>query len=332
MLTDVRRVFMELSFPLSEADIPPCAGIMSLMQDSQYTLEETLVPTDLEPLYAEQAAEASALYTTKRANDLDGATWTRYSISIWSDLRKNAEEAALKHPAMFPMALPARLIECFTRRGMTVLDPFMGVGSTLLAAKRLGRHGIGIELNPEYAQIAEQRLNTLTLEQEWADELNTTMNRIYVADANNIDQLVAPESVDLVVTSPPYWDILLEKRTADYKPIRHYGDEEKDLGKIRDYHQFLGALQAIFRKVHAVMKPGAYCCVVVMDIRKKNRFYPFHSDLASSLEEIGFVYDDLIIWDRRHEYNNLRPLGYPAVFRVNKVHEFILILQKAEGK
>ncbi|BCW96652.1 MAG: site-specific DNA-methyltransferase [Fimbriimonadales bacterium] len=302
------------------------------MHDSLYPAEEALAPDDLERVYAEQAAEASALYTARRANDLDGATWTRYSISIWSDLRKTPEEASLKHPAMFPMALPARLIECFTRQGMTVLDPFLGVGSTLLAAKRLGRHGIGIELNPEYARIAEQRVNTLTLEQEWDDQPLSVTSQIHVADANDVDQLIPPESVDLVVTSPPYWDILLEKRTADYKPIRHYGDAAKDLGKIRDYRQFLHALQQIFRKIHAVMRPDAYCCVVVMDIRKKNRFYPFHSDLASSLEEIGFVYDDLIIWDRRHEYSNLRPLGYPAVFRINKVHEYILIFQKAEGE
>lgn len=132
---------------------------------------------------------------------------------------------------MFPMALPARLIECFTRQGMTVLDPFLGVGSTLLAAKRMGRHGIGIELNPDYARIAEQRVNTLTLEQEWDDQPLSVTSQIHVADANDVDQLVPPESVDLVVTSPPYWDILLEKRTADYKPIRHYGDEAKDLGK-----------------------------------------------------------------------------------------------------
>jgi len=58
------------------------------MHGSLYPLEETLVPTDLEPLYEWQAAEALALYAAKRANDLDGATWTRYSISIWSDLRK----------------------------------------------------------------------------------------------------------------------------------------------------------------------------------------------------------------------------------------------------
>lgn len=298
------------------------------MNRPTFSLEEQELPLDLEPLYAEEVSEAAALYEAKRANDLDGGTWTRYSISIWSDIRKTPEEAALKHPAMFPAALPARLIECFTRRGMTVLDPFVGVGSTLVAAKRLGRHGIGIELNPEYAQIAESRLKALTLEQEWDESAEEVCCRVYTGDANDLDQFVEPESVDLVVTSPPYWDILLEKRTADYKPIRHYGDEAKDLGKIRDYDQFLSAIQAIFRKVYATLKPGAYCCVVVMDIRKKNRFYPYHSDVAQRLQEIGFVYDDLIIWDRRHEYNNLRPLGYPSVFRINKVHEFILIFQR----
>ena len=101
-----------------------------------------LLPIDLETLYEEnEVAEAAAPYTAKRANDLDGATWTRYSISIWSDLRKTSEEVALKHPAMFPSALAARLIECYTRKGMTVLDPFLGVGSTLMAGKQLQRRG-----------------------------------------------------------------------------------------------------------------------------------------------------------------------------------------------
>ena len=65
-----------------------------------------------------------------------------------------------------------------------------------------------------------------------------------------------------------------------------------------------------------------------MDIRKKNKFYPFHSDLANRMVEIGFSFEDIIIWDRQHEYNNMRPLGYPYAFRVNKVHEYILIFKK----
>lgn len=290
------------------------------------------LPIDLETLYEDdEVAEAAAPYAAKRANDLDGATWTRYSISIWSDIRKTADEAALKHPAMFPSALAARLIECYTRKGMTVLDPFLGVGSTLIAAKQLQRNGIGIELNPEYARIAENRLKTLSLDQEWSEDHQPLQLQVIVGDANDLDQFVPPESIDLVVTSPPYWDILLEKRTADYKPVRHYGEEENDLGKIRDYEQFLLALQKVFCKVYQSLRQGAYCCVVVMDIRKKDRFYPYHSDLAQRMQEIGFTYDDLIIWDRRHEYNNLRPLGFPSVFRINKVHEFILVFQRQSG-
>lgn len=261
-----------------------------------------------------QVAESGIEYlSVRRANDLDGRDWTRYSISIWSDLRKTKEEQAIRHPAMFPMALPMRLLECFTREGMTVLDPFVGVGTTVVAAQKLNRNGIGIELNPEYVEIAISRPQQQTL---------------YRDDARRVAQLVSPESVDIVITSPPYWDILLERRTADYKPIRHYGEEENDLGKIADYDTFIEELAVVFRGCYQVLRPGGYCCIVVMDLRKKGRFFPFHSDLAYRLQKDGYIWEDLIIWDRRHEYNNLRPLGYPFVFRINKVHEYILILKK----
>jgi DNA modification methylase len=131
-----------------------------------------------------------------------------------------------------------------------------------------------------------------------------------------------------VITSPPYWDILLQRRTADYKERRHYGDAQGDLGKVPGYEDFLSALRQVFEQVAIALGPGKYCCVVVMDVRKKNRFYPLHADVAAMMQGLGFLFDDVIIWDRRHEYNNLRPLGYPYRFRINKVHEFILIFQK----
>lgn len=220
---------------------------------------------------------------------------------------------------MFPAALAGRLIECFTQRGMVVLDPFVGIGSTLLAAKQTGRRGIGIELNPAYAEIARQRLKTKGL----FDAEEEVECEVHTGDARRLLDFVPAGSVDLVVTSPPYRNILLEKRTADYNPVRHYGDEDNDLGKIADYNQFLEELQKIFALVYETLRQGGYCCVVVMDIRKKDRFYPYHAELAWKMQDIGFVWDDLIIWDRRQEYNNLRPLGYPHVFRINKVHEYV---------
>lgn len=277
-----------------------------------------LEPQPPEPPSPEHAAPR------RRANDLDGKTWTRYSISIWSDIEKTAEERALKHPAMFPVALVERLITVFTNHHQTVIvDPFAGVGSTIVAAQRLGKHGIGIELNPTFAELARARCTQPTL---FTEQDGTAT--IHTANALDTATILAHQSVDFVVTSPPYWNILNQKRTADYKAIRTYSDADADLGNIADYGEFMQQIQRVFAGVYQVLRNGSYCCVVVMDIRRKNRFYPFHSDIATMMQAIGFIYDDLIIWDRRHEYNNMRPLGYPSVFRVNKAHEFILIFQK----
>ena len=259
----------------------------------------------------------------KRANELDGKTWLKYSISVWNDIKKTKEETDLKHPAMFPSLLACRLIKCFaTQEARLIADPFVGVGSTLVAAKELGKDAVGIEVSREFAKIAENRVNQ-TIPFEGPSEI-----KIHVADSRELYKYVPPNSVDMVITSPPYWDILLEKRTADYKEQRDYGEMEADLGKIRNYEKFLLELRKIFEQVYVVLKPRSYCCVVVMDIRKKNRFYPYHRDISLLMEDIGYIFDDMIIWDRGQEYNNLRPLGYPSVFRINKIHEFILIFQK----
>jgi DNA modification methylase len=132
------------------------------------------------------------------------------------------------------------------------------------------------------------------------------------------------------VTSPPYWNILQQKRTADNKATRHYGRQETDLGSIADYEEFLSELQKVFQNVFEVLRPDRYCVVVLMDLRRKDRFYPFHNDVAKMMQSIGFILDDLIIWNRKAEYNNLRPLGYPSVFRINKVHEYVLIFKKSD--
>ena len=213
-----------------------------------------------------------------------------------------------------------RLIETFLPPdGGIVLDPFAGSGSTVLAAAKAGKRGIGLELSPEYAAAANERLGP------------ASRSVVHMASAADLSDHVEPDSVDLCITSPPYWNILNQRRTADMKSVRHYGNLAGDLGTVEEYDEFLSALAAVFCNVLVALKPRAYCCVVVMDLRKKNRFYPLHSDLAGRLVEAGYIFDDLIIWNRQTEYNNLRPLGYPSVFRVNKVHEFIVVLQKPAG-
>jgi DNA modification methylase len=254
--------------------------------------------------------------------DLDGKTWLRYSISVWDDLAKNTEERSIKHPAMFPAALTDRLVEVFYRRqkGM-VLDPFLGSGSTLCSAYRFGIPSVGFEIAPEFLELAKKRLDQIPGDR-------AAYPRLIAGDARSMEEYLPPESAGLCITSPPYWDILRQRRSADGKPLRYYGEDAADLGNIEDYQEFLDSLSAVFRHVYSCLFPGAYCVVIVMDIRKGPRFFPLHMDLTAVMQHLGFFLDDIIIWDRRQEYNNLRPLGYPYVFRVNKIHEFIMIYQK----
>ena len=266
----------------------------------------------------------------KRANELNGKDWLCNSISVWDDIRKSAEERKLKHPAMFPVELAKRLIECFTNdRQDTILDPFAGVGSTLMAAKELNKDSIGIELSPEFRDIAMSRINNAQNQLTLFNEIESNVD-IHVVDSRTLCQYVDENSIDMVVTSPPYWDILIEKRPLYPKENANYGDTENDLGKLRDYDEFLSELKAVFAQVYRVMKPNTYCCIVVMDIRKGNRLYPLHMDISMFMEDIGYQLDDLIIWNRAQDYNHLYTLGYPSKFRINRIHEFILIFHKPE--
>ena len=266
----------------------------------------------------------------KRANELNGKDWLCNSISVWDNIRKSAEERKLGHPAMFPAELAQRLIECFTNDSQdTILDPFAGVGSTLMAAKELNKDAIGIELSPEFRDIAIGRIDTVEKQLSLFNKVESNVE-IHVADSRTLCEYVDENSIDMVVTSPPYWDILIQKRPLYPKENANYGDTEHDLGKVRDYDLFLSELKAVFEQVYRVMKPNTYCCIVVMDIRKGNRLYPLHMDISMFMEDIGYQLDDLIIWNRAQDYNHLYTLGYPSKFRINRIHEFILIFHKPE--
>ena len=261
-----------------------------------------------------------------KANDLNGKDWLKNSVSIWSQLSKDNEEKATNHPAMFPWKLAYKVIETFTdHTRKNVLDPFVGSGSTLIACHKLSKNGIGFDLSKEYISLAKKRLKKLP------PNSNMPYIKLIKSNALNVRKYIPNNTIDLCFTSPPYWDILNQKRTADGKSKKEYSFEKNNIGNIESYREYLAIMKNIFHEVFKVLRPNAYCIVNVMDLRKKNIFYPLHIDLAYALKSIGFILDDIIIWDRKQDYNNLRPLGYPYVFRVNKIHEFLLIFKKCQN-
>jgi site-specific DNA-methyltransferase (adenine-specific) len=91
--------------------------------------------------------------STLSADDFMEAT-----LDVWKIAPESARR--VQHPAPFPIELPRRLIDLYTYKGDVVIDPFLGSGSTLVAAERTGRRGMGFDLDPDYAEIAQDRLNT----------------------------------------------------------------------------------------------------------------------------------------------------------------------------
>ncbi|MBE7515187.1 MAG: DNA adenine methylase [Chloracidobacterium sp.] len=259
-----------------------------------------------------------------QTNSLTGKEWLRNSFSIWRDLGKSDEEKQLHHPAIFTIRLISKLIETFCKpNGGRILDCFAGSGTTLIAGLKNDKDVIGIDLNPDYKELFVKRA---------ASSYNIVPHgledKYIVGDSRHLSQKLELESVDLCITSPPYWDILNRQRTADYKENENYSNKDNDLGNITGYDEFISTLKEVCNEVFKVMKPKGYFIMNVMDLRKKDKFFPLHIDAARIVQEVGFSFEDIIIWDRQQEYNNMRPLGYPYKFIVNKVHEYVLIFRK----
>src|SRR5215467_2769758 len=150
------------------------------------------------------AAEAAAGAVSARntLNDLSAREWLSESVSVWMQKGLGAGHADAQvereHPAPFSFTDVARLIRMFTKRGMTVLDPFAGVGSTLKACALERRNGIGMELNARFVELAQQRLCDevpLPMRSQTTQVIRPGDSRILIRD-------LAADSVDFIVTSP----------------------------------------------------------------------------------------------------------------------------------
>ena len=260
--------------------------------------------------------------TAPRANALTGAEWLKNSFSIWRGLGRDSD--AMDHPAPFPVALAARLIDCFAaNREGVLLDPFAGSGSSLLAALQGGMDAVGLDINPAYRNVFERRLSLF--------ESQNSRWRYEILDARHLGNVLADGAVEICITSPPYWDILNRKRTADGKDSTPYSVSGHDLGNLDDYSEFLNALTEVAGQVGQTLRPRGYFIRNVMDLRKGPTFYPLHQDASGAvLQSERFTLEDIIIWDRQADYNAMRPLGYPCKFIVNKVHEYLLVFRRRE--
>ncbi len=261
-------------------------------------------------------------------NDLTGREWLRFTRSWFVHNPPRRSATQVRHPAKYPEGMVTEFIEFFTRRGEVVLDPFMGVGSTILAAERAGRQGIGLELNPEYFALARQHLGLTS-------ESHVLLNEDASQAARLWKESGLPE-IDLVMTSPPYWNMLGQSRGNVFSAHKErqargldtvYSDgDSRDLGNIVDYEEFVATLAGVFREVATVLRPGRYLVAVVQNLRNpEGRMVPLAWDLARALEEF-LVFKGERIWCQ--ENKRLGIWGYPSEFVLNVHHHYCLVFRK----
>ena len=265
-------------------------------------------------------------------NDLTAKQWIPETISVWNQqgLGANHPDAKIErlHPAPFSFTDVSRLIRFFTKRGGVVLDPFVGVGSTLKACALEGRKGVGFELNPEYADLSKARLDT-----EVRDFFgNVSEQVIRTGDARELARDLAGNSIDFIVTSPPYWSIL-HKRDHKARQERQshgldtdYGSDPRDLANIQDYGDFIDQLSAILGDCIRALKLRKYMALIVSDFRDGANYVMFHSDIAAALARRGVDLKGITVLYQRHK--RVFPYGYPYAYVPNIHNQFILIMQK----
>ncbi|MFC1651266.1 DNA methyltransferase [Candidatus Latescibacterota bacterium] len=251
-------------------------------------------------------------------NCLNGKEWVKNQVAIW-ELYYEKRDVRNKdiHPASYPISLPRRCIELFTHPGELVVDPFMGIGSTLIAAQDTNRNAVGFDLNQKYVNYSKKRLNDNS-----SLNLYNTKQISICDDSINILNYLKRETVSLYVTSPPYADLLNHERlhktsrtdlrkNHHYKKVLQYSNNPRDLGTMQT-KEYIKSLAEIYRKIKPLLKPKAHCIINVNDLWQSNKRYPIHCDIIHALEKVGYELRNIIIWDKRNLVNRIGIYGYPS--------------------
>lgn len=263
----------------------------------------------------------SPIKSVKEKSKLNKDEWREYTTTVWTIANAKREG----HPAVFPEEIPRRLAKLFSFFGETVLDPFAGTGTTARAMIPLGRNAICVDQNPDYIKTIRKECGKLI------EVRRDSANVVQAVHGDSRDlSFIEDRSVDLVVTSPPYWN------KADY------GESSNNLGNIENYASFLMNVRPVFEECFRVLRPGRKICVVTANVNQQTDHglltFPLSTDFAVMLRDIGFLMVNEIIWSKIGSggkwgsYGSQRPIfgsyPYPPNFLFKNVHEYVLIFAK----
>lgn len=229
--------------------------------------------------------------------------------TVWSfPVRGNWATHDAKYRGNWSPYIPRNLILRYSAPGDSILDQFVGGGTTLVEAKLLGRNILGVDINPTALERCREKTNF--------EYPNAGQVIIKQGDACNLD-FISNESVDFICTHPPYANII------------NYSDEingDLSLLKVKD---FILAMEKVAIECYRVLKPGKFCAILMGDTRKKGCVIPMSFDVMQLFQNSGFTLKELII----KEQHNCKATGY---WKTNSIkynflllaHEYLFVFKK----
>lgn len=248
-------------------------------------------------------------------NCLTAKEWLKSQIGVWQFFYESRDIRDKNlHPATFPISLAKKVISLFTHEGELVLDPFVGSGTSLVAAQDLNRNAVGFDLQEKYVDLCAKRLASNNL-------FNQAQQVAIQDDALHIPNYLEQEgSVGLIWTSPPYANLLNRKRknksrrdrnNEQLDKVEQYSQDPRDLGTM-PLDEYAHAMGDIYEKLLPLLRPKGHCVINVPDMWWENQRITIHASLIDELRKRGYELRNTIIWDRTNIVNKIGIFGWPS--------------------
>jgi len=247
-------------------------------------------------------------------NCLPPKEWLKSQLGVWQFTYEGRDVRDKKvHPATFPIALARKVIELFTHKGELVLDPFVGSGTTLIAAQDASRNAVGFDLQKKYIKLTESRLD------ENSQLFGESKQIAICDDALNIPNYLTSKSVSLVFTSPPYANLLnrerknksrRDRKNEQLGKVEQYSQDPRDLGTMA-LEKYTKSMGDIFGNLLPILRHKAHCVINIPDMWWENKRITIHVSLIEELRKRGYELRNIIIWDRTNVVNKIGIFGWP---------------------
>jgi len=200
--------------------------------------------------------------------------WSFPKRGKWATHHLNA-----KYRGNWAPQVPRNLILRYSNEGDIVLDAFVGSGTTLIECKLLRRRGVGIDINPDAIMITKDRLDFEILHDDFPEQL------VFHGDARNLNYF-SDESIDLIVTHPPYANIISYSKLSK---------SDGDLSKVHSIDDFCNEMRKVAIEFYRVLKPGKYCAILIGDTRRQKHQVPISFRVLETFLDVGFALKENII-------------------------------------